>query len=194
MTQIQLLPEDLDSPPGFLYRPDLISPEEEKALSEGIGKLELVAPTMHGVAAKRRTAHFGRSYEFATFKLGAAPPIPDFLLELRDRVATLTSAKSVDFGEALVTEYSPGAQIGWHRDAPQFGIVAGVSLLSACAMKFRPWPVNKTAGPRTRPLSHPLAPRSAYVLDGEARSKWQHHIPPARELRYSITFRTLRGH
>jgi alkylated DNA repair protein (DNA oxidative demethylase) len=37
-----------------------------------------------------------------------------------------------------------------------------------------------------------LEPRSGYVLAGEARRSWQHSIPPAKELRYSITFRTLR--
>ncbi len=37
-----------------------------------------------------------------------------------------------------------------------------------------------------------LAPRSGYVLAGPARTAWQHHVPPAKRLRYSITFRTLR--
>ncbi len=30
------------------------------------------------------------------------------------------------------------------------------------------------------------------VLDGAARWQWQHAIPPGREERYSVTFRTLR--
>jgi DNA oxidative demethylase len=37
-----------------------------------------------------------------------------------------------------------------------------------------------------------LAPRSGYVLAGDARRSWQHSIRPTTELRYSITFRTLR--
>ena len=37
-----------------------------------------------------------------------------------------------------------------------------------------------------------LEPRSGYVLAGESRTAWQHHVPPAKTLRYSITFRTLR--
>jgi alkylated DNA repair protein (DNA oxidative demethylase) len=37
-----------------------------------------------------------------------------------------------------------------------------------------------------------LAPRSAYVLAGAARSNWQHSIPPVPDLRFSITFRQLR--
>jgi alkylated DNA repair dioxygenase AlkB len=38
-----------------------------------------------------------------------------------------------------------------------------------------------------------LEPRSGYVLAGKARTSWQHSIPPTKELRYSITFRTLRS-
>ena len=87
----------------------------------------------------------------------------------------------------LVTRYPPGAGIGWHRDAPQFGDVSGVSLLTACRMRFR----------RGRPrawetVELTLEPRSAYVLSGPARTQWQHHIPPVTKERWSLTFRTLR--
>jgi hypothetical protein len=34
---------------------------------------------------------------------------------------------------------------------------------------------------------------SAYLLSGPARSAWQHHIPPTKGDRYSVTFRTLRA-
>jgi alkylated DNA repair dioxygenase AlkB len=88
--------------------------------------------------------------------------------------------------EVLLTEYPPGAPIGWHRDAPGFGIIVGISLLSACRMRFR-----RGAAPGTERLSVPLEPRSAYVLSGPARSEWQHSIPEVDTLRYSITFRTL---
>ena len=191
MNQIALFPDESQLPQGFVYRSDFISAEEETALVDEIARIELVAPTMHGVAAKRRTAHFGHTYEFGTFKLTPAPPIPDFLLSLRKRVAALLPKNPEELVEALISEYPPGAQIGWHRDAPQFGIIVGISLLSVCTMKLRPRPVQKGLA-RVRPLEQMLAPRSAYVLDGEVRSKWQHHIPPATELRYSVTFRTLR--
>jgi len=35
-----------------------------------------------------------------------------------------------------------------------------------------------------------LEPRSLYVMQGPIRWLWQHSMLPARELRYSITFRT----
>lgn len=195
MNQLELIAGETKLPGGFLYRADFISKDEEKALVEAIAGLEFSAVVMRGVAAKRRTAHFGRSYEFETFKLGAAPPIPEFLLPLRQRAASLTSDRPEAFAEALVSEYPAGAGIGWHRDAPPFGVIVGISLLTPCAMKLRPWPVQAKGsgqGKRAKPLVRLLEPRSAYVFEGEARSAWQHHIPATAALRYSITFRTLR--
>ena len=88
--------------------------------------------------------------------------------------------------EAVVTEYPSGAPIGWHRDVPQFEIVIGISLASSCRMRFKPY---KETG---RIVSITLEPGSIYVMSEAARWKFQHSIPPVKELRYSITFRTLR--
>ena len=56
-----------------------------------------------------------------------------------------------------------------------------------------PADVPKRAG-RPRRATHELTlvPRSAYLLAGDARSRYEHSIPPVAEQRYSITFRTLR--
>jgi alkylated DNA repair dioxygenase AlkB len=98
---------------------------------------------------------------------------------------------------ALINEYPPGAPIGWHRDAPQYGIVAGVSLLAACRMKFRPYrrpgQAPSNGSPRRTTHEITLEPRSAYLMTGEARAAFEHHIPAVAALRYSITFRTLRS-
>ena len=92
-----------------------------------------------------------------------------------------------ELADLLVTRYPPGAGIGWHRDAPQFGEVSGVSLLTACRMRFRR---GRPRAWETAELT--LEPRSAYVLSGPARAQWQHHIPPVAQERWSMTFRTLR--
>jgi alkylated DNA repair dioxygenase AlkB len=193
VSQIDLLPLDNPVPPGLIYQSGFIAAREEASLVAAMKNLNFTAPTMRGVAAKRRTVHFGRSYDFNSFKLGDAPPLPDFLEPFRERAATLTARAPEEFVETLVTEYSPGAGIGWHRDAPAFGIIVGLSLVAACTMKFRPWPVAKNSGQRTKPLEKLLEPRSVYVLDGEVRQRWQHSIAPGSALRYSVTFRTLRG-
>jgi alkylated DNA repair dioxygenase AlkB len=94
------------------------------------------------------------------------------------------------FTQALVTEYRPGTELGWHRDVPNFEVIVGVSLAGSCRMRLRPYPPVK--GDRKSVLALELEPRSAYSLQGDARWKWQHSISPTAMLRYSITFRTPR--
>jgi alkylated DNA repair dioxygenase AlkB len=175
------------APPGFVYRPELLSEVEERDLAQAISRIELSDVKMRGAVARRRTAHFGWLYGYETWRIEPGPPIPDFLLPLRDRVGELAGVASDALVEVLLTEYRPGAGIGWHRDAPMFGVVAGVSLLGACRFRFER---GTGAARETRAVT--LAPRSAYLLTGEAREMWRHSIPPTKELRYSVTFRDLR--
>jgi alkylated DNA repair dioxygenase AlkB len=175
-----------DVPPGFVYEPDILSATEESALLAGVRGLEFSEVRMRGVAALRRTAHFGWVYGYESWRIEPGPAIPDFLLPLRARAGALAGVDAERLEEVLVTEYPARAGIGWHRDAAMFGSVIGVSLLSACRFRFRRDAASRDV--RTAVL----APRSAYVLDGPARTQWQHSIPAAREPRYSVTFRTLR--
>jgi len=111
------------------------------------------------------------------------------LLPLRGRVSEWLAIPAEQFHHALVTEYRPGTALGWHRDTPEFGIVVGISLANAARIRFRPYPPQKGKDPRAFALE--LAPRSVYVMQRDARWRWQHSIPATKALRYSITFRTL---
>jgi alkylated DNA repair dioxygenase AlkB len=145
---------------------------------------------MRGVVARRRVAFFGETYD----QSGAAP-MPDFLLPLRLALAAWAGVEPAAFAMALINEYRPGSPIGWHRDAPQYGRVAGVSLLSSCRMRFRRYvPPGLATHEGRRRATHEvlLEPRSAYLIGDSARQEYEHHIPAVAELRYSITFRTLR--
>ena len=185
---------DADVPSGFEYRPDFITSEEEASLADQIGGVAFSTFEMRGVVARRRVAFFGRSYDSS---VAAVLPLPAFLLPLRERVASWARIDPEAFAMALINEYQPGAPIGWHRDAPQYDIVAGISLLSSCRMKFRPYArqarAAAAAGER-RTATHEirLERRSAYLMTGESRNAYEHHIPAVATLRYSITFRTLR--
>jgi alkylated DNA repair dioxygenase AlkB len=174
-------------PAGFTYEAAIIDGEAERALLEHVQTLPFGDVVMRGVTARRRVVQFGWRYSFDARALSEGPAIPDYLLDLQRIAGGLAGIDPADLSEVLVTEYAPGATIGWHRDAPPFGIVVGVSLLSACRFRFR-----RTVGDAVERAEIELAPRSAYVLDGAARSEWQHSIPPTKALRYSITFRTLR--
>ena len=171
---------------GFFYQPEFLTEDDERRLACMLAALEFGEVRMRGIAARRRVLHFGWLYGYESWRLSPGPPIPPPLLPLGARLAKFVGVEPDALAEALVSEYRAGAGIGWHRDAPRFGIVAAVSLVGACRMRFRrgekgAWEVREVE----------LAPRSAYALTREARSHWQHSIPPARELRYSITFRTL---
>jgi alkylated DNA repair dioxygenase AlkB len=181
-----------DTPPGFEYRDDFISAAEEAALIADIARVEFSNFEMRGVVARRRVAFFGASYDESR---GPDRPIPEFLYPLLTRGASWAGVEPDAFAMALVNEYRPGAPIGWHRDAPQYDIVVGVSLLSAARMRFRRYvsPGAKPIGRRQATHEITVSPRSAYVMRGESRNDYEHSIPPVAALRYSITFRTLRA-
>ena len=178
-----------DLPQGFHYREHFISDTDERALLEAIAGVTFADFEMRGVVARRRVAFFGQSYDRT-----AAEPLPAFLLPLRARIAQWAGLDSNAFATALLNEYRPGTPIGWHRDAPQYDIVAGISLVSACRMKFRPYrsPSEPTRPRRSATHEITLDRRSAYLMTGESRQAYEHHIPPVAQLRYSVTFRTVR--
>ena len=174
-------------PPGLFFWPDFLTWAEEDDLLTFVRGIEFRTLEMRGVTAKRRIKQFGWHYAFESYQLTPADPIPANFSSIAARSAASAGIDASEWAEALVTEYSMGAGIGWHCDAPAFGIVAGISLQGACRMRFR-----TAAGLTAATSALEVPPRSMYLLTGEARTKWQHMISPARELRYSITFRTLK--
>ena len=182
----QPLFDDAAFPEGFTYADEFLTGEEETALVERFDAMEFHEVRMRGVTARRRVIQYGWKYSFESFRMSPGPQIPDFLLYIRDRAAEFAGLEPPDLSEALVTEYSPGATIGWHRDAPGFGVVVGISILAPCRLRFRR---GRTDAWETTEID--LQPRSIYGLTGPARTEWQHSIPALKTLRYSITFRTL---
>lgn len=176
-----------EAPEGLRYLPDFLSEEEERALADALARLEFKEIHMHGVVAKRTVVHYGWDYGYESWRITPAPPMPRFLLPLRDRCAGMAGLEPCALEEVLVSRYPPGASIGWHRDAPMFGpVVIGVSLLGAARMRFR-----RKVGGELVTSALELAPRSAYVLAGPARTVWQHTLSPVKSLRYSLSFRTV---
>lgn len=173
---------------GLELHGSLVSADEERALVERCRALELAPFQFQGWEGKRLTRSFGWHYDFAKGTVGAAEPIPGWLLAVRDRAAAAFGRDSGRFEQALVIRYDPGAGIGWHRDRPLFDEVIGVSLASPAVMAFR----RRRADGKFERVKLPLEPRSAYLLAGEVRSEWQHGIAAHDSLRFSLTFRSLR--
>ena len=185
--QLSFLGPKATAPEGLLYRPDLLLPQEEQVLAERFASLPFKEFEFQGFLGKRRTVSFGFHYAFDGSGLHEAAPMPDFLLPVRQKAAQFAGTEAEALEHALIIEYAPGAGIGWHRDRPVFGDVVGISMLAPARMRFR-----RKQGEKWERDSLIAEPRSAYLLKGPARSEWEHSIPPMEELRYSITFRTLR--
>ena len=180
-------------PLGLVYRPDFLTPQEETVLLGQIRLLPFHEARFQQYTARRRVVRFGEgdypaSYGPAAEEANPRRPFPDFLVPLRRKVAQWRGLPEAAFVHALVTEYRPGTPIGWHSDAPHFDIVAGISLAASARMRFRPYAAKTD---KKAAIAVELAPRSVYVMQGDIRWHWQHHLPPVKQLRYSITFRTL---
>jgi DNA oxidative demethylase len=175
-------------PEGLVYVEEFVDAEEERALVTLLEGLTFRAVVMRGQAARRTVRHFGLDYEYESGELVPADPLPETMEGLRERCAALMEREPADLVQILVSRYPEGAGIGWHRDAPVFGSrIAGVSLAAPCRMRFQ-----RTVEGERSTAAIELAPRSAYLLSGKARWSWQHSIPATKQLRYSITFRTLK--
>jgi len=176
-----------ERPPGLVYAPEMITPAQEERLLRDLVGNSYDEVRMHGQVARRTVRHFGVDYHFESAEITPGDPIPPWLLDVRHRCAELAGVPDERLAECLLTRYPPRATIGWHRDAPMFGDVVGVSVGSACLLRFQ-----RGQGNQRHVFEQVLDRRSAYVLTGPSRTAWQHSTPPVAEERYSITFRTLR--
>lgn len=184
--QLDLIPAAPELPQGFEYRADFLSPAEERELADRLAELPFRQFEFQGYLGNRRVVSFGWQYVFDGSGLRKTEDMPDFLLPLRDRAAELAGFEPDQLQHVLLTEYAPGAGIGWHKDRSVFGDTIGISLLAPCRFRFR-----KKEGDKWRRASILAEPRSAYLLRGASRAEWEHSIPPLEALRYSITFRNL---
>jgi alkylated DNA repair dioxygenase AlkB len=175
-------------PEGFCYQPGILTPEQEEALLPAVRKLPFREFEFGAFVGKRRTVSFGWKYDYTERELQKADPIPEFLRPVREAAGRFAQLPPQTLEQISIIEYGPGAGIGWHRDKPMFSDVIGISLLVPCRFRFR-----RKAGTTWERASIIAEPRSIYLMRGPSRTEWEHSIPPLEELRYSITFRNLRG-
>jgi len=174
-------------PDGLDLVEQAVTPAQEVELAAHIDAAPLEPFQFGQWRGRRLTANYGTSYDYQRGQVAPAPPLPEWLLALRERVAALVGASPCDFSQALLIRYDPGAGIGWHRDRPQYGEVIGLSLSAPATLRLR----RRVEGGFER-RNIPLPPRSLYRLRGEVRWDWEHSIVPMEVTRRSITFRSLR--
>ena len=177
-----------EPPEGLRYISRFVSSADEVRLLEQIEALTFQEVRMKGVVARRTVIHYGWDYDYEGWKILPAAPPPPFVEATIGAAAAAAGVPRESIEQVMIARDPPGAAFGWHPDAPMFGSpVIGVSLGAACLMHFRR--KTETGFEVYKKL---LEPGSLYVLDGPARSVWQHSIPRTPELRYSVTMRTLR--
>ena len=187
---LSLFPSEPVLPHGFTYVNDFLSLQEEMDVCREISNLDLHNLIFQGFEAKRKIASFGYDWSFDHRVLSKGKDIPLPFLSLIEKTTSYFSMAPESVAELLVTEYPVNAVINWHRDAPPFEIIIGLSLLSDCNFRFRPY--DKAKQHRKNITQLPVRRRSLYIMQGEARSEWEHSISPVKELRYSLTLRTLK--
>jgi len=186
-SQPDLFGSDAALPEGFRYQPDLVSPDAERALLAELAQLPFKPFDFHGWEGKRRIVSFGWRYDYGKRAVAEAEPLPDYLERLRATAAAFAALPEAELRQVLVTEYAPGAGIGWHRDKPMFQDVVALSFLAPCVLRLR-----RRVGTSWERRSVAIAPRSGYLLRGPSREEWEHSITPMQSLRYSVTFRSFR--
>lgn len=135
--------------------------------------------------ARREMRCFGWSYVTRGRTLTRCEALPADLAAAMQRWLAVAGVDASLLEQVIVTRYRVGAGIGWHTDAPVFGpVVATLSLGANWRMEFR-----RRVG--DKPIRLALPRRSLLVLDHEARRDWQHRIPPVKETRVSLSFRTV---
>jgi alkylated DNA repair dioxygenase AlkB len=186
-TNLDLFDSPAKLPEGFRYRSEVLSAEMEASLLGRFRDLPFKEFQFHGYVGKRRVVSYGWQYDFTEARLRKTEDIPDFLLTVREIAARFAEVEPTELHHVLVTEYSAGSAIGWHRDKAVFGDVIGISLLSSCNFRLR-----RKVGSKWERASIIAEPRSAYLMRGPSRTEWEHSIPPVDSLRYSITLRNFR--
>jgi len=137
--QTKLFDTPTTLPSGFVYRPDFLTPVEEADLVGYIEDLPLRnAVDSEGHEARRRVMHFGWSYDFDKGTLIPGPALPPWLSPIARKISKWLDIPPRCVVEALVTEYQPGAAIGWHRDNESFEHIIGISLSGWCRLRLRP--------------------------------------------------------
>jgi alkylated DNA repair dioxygenase AlkB len=178
-----------EPPEGLFYIPQFLTAQQEQDILAHVAPQSFEPYDHHGYKANREVVYFGPAGGYGVGGADIQPePMPDWLIPLRERFAHLIDLSADELAMAMIARYDVGAGIGWHRDRPQFGpSVFGLSLAADAEMRFR-----RFVGENEEMYKINLARASAYIIAGLSRSVWQHGMIPVKQMRYSITFRTIR--
>ena len=177
--------------PGLLLYHDFVSKSMEEELINEIDSQTWV------VDYNRRLQYYGYRNELeAPYGLIRFPvSMPPLIYKLSQNIVE-QKIVPIQPDQVIINEYAPGEGLRPHKDRNYFeNQICGVNLGSGCIMRF-----IKISGGDVADVEIPR--RSVYVMQDEARYKWNHSIPSRkkdtvdgavkhRERRLSITYRKV---
>jgi alkylated DNA repair dioxygenase AlkB len=177
--------------PGLTYLPDYLDQAAHDRLIETVD----AQPWLGDLS--RRVQHYGYRYDYKARKVDPSlyvGPLPDWAAELARRLHREGWFEQVP-DQLIINEYQPGQGIAKHVDCvPCFDkTIVSISLGSSCVLEM-------ARAKAKVPLL--LEPRSAVVLQGDARYRWTHAIAGRKQDRWqgqllprgrriSLTFRKV---
>jgi alkylated DNA repair dioxygenase AlkB len=172
----------MDIIPGFTYRSEFITKDEESILISNIQN------ETWNTELSRRTLHYGWKYPYSSFgKLERTTPIPKWISKLKNRIE---ETFDTSFDQLIINEYKPGQGIAPHIDHVGYfdETIAVISLGSDIEL-------NMTHSKRPNVKVY-IQRRSMYAMQDIARYVYKHSITKRthdtlipRSTRYSLTFR-----
>ena len=139
--------------------------------------------------AARRTASFGKPYNYSQIEYSAAP-IPDFLLPM---VGLLHGRLGIRFNNCLLNYYQTGDNtMGFHSDDTS-GLIAGTGVAIVSLGSVRDITYRSEANVEIQ-KSYALQPGSLLYMDELVQQHWVHAIKRQKDVgpRISLTWRAFR--
>lgn len=183
-------------PESLRYIPEFLGVPEQQTLADIIDREEWQT------ALRRRVQQYGWRYRYDRCKreekITPLGPLPPWAQEIAERLVREKITQLLP-DQLIVNEYLPGQGISPHIDDPGFGPdIISVSLGSPILSDMYT-PEDKD---NKQPISIDLAPGSAVIMSGEARTEWKHGIRARksdtidgvrreRQRRLSLTFRAV---
>ena len=179
-------------PDGLDVLAEFISEQEEVDL------LSMIDASTWDTSMRRRVQHYGWQYDYKSRKVSPSAylgALPEWARVIAHRLVE-RGVVTEEPDQVIVNEYEGKQGITKHIDCVSCfrGAVVTISLNEAWEMLFS----RTVSSGKVEKYAQLLARRSAAVLDGDARSLWQHEIPSRlkeagvpRGRRVSITFRRV---
>jgi alkylated DNA repair dioxygenase AlkB len=168
--------------------PNLLIDESFLTDSDGLFQLLIATVAWDERMAARRTASFGKPYNYSQLTYAEQPLTPELV-----SVAQLLAARlNIRFNNCLLNYYETGDHtMGFHADDTA-GLLPGTGVAIVSLGSEREITYRRTAD-RTQQVSYSLPPGSLLYMDDAVQREWQHSIrrQPGAGPRISLTWRAV---